>query len=306
MGRPPTKTRFLTERIALAKLIDAALTKGQRATGEKGQPWTNMGFAEKIGASASSVAEWRDTANPARPGNIVPLLNAFFGTIPAYADDKAAMLKAWKRAGGIDSDDPPDPRAIQAEQFSEVAQVVSLLINQPTPDNQGNLKVPYTLHLRCHESLAIPIVVNKRPVTVTLDIGLTAPLFAVESKHWNPVQDSIFRKRKHPNLANPFNDSVRLIGPTDNHSRIVGEPLEDETHVLMEPSGAAQDDGPITLLVKSPRDGISVTLADGAELSATQRDVIDALFASAIPRDAANRLEVARATISPKAGKPSQ
>ena len=94
MGRPPTKTRFLNERIALAKLIDAALTKGQRATGDKGQPWTNMGFADKTGSNASSVAEWRDTANPARPGNIVPLLNAFFGAIPAYADEKAAMLKA--------------------------------------------------------------------------------------------------------------------------------------------------------------------------------------------------------------------
>ncbi len=107
MGRPPTRTPFKQERRHLAALIDHALKIGQRGDGspkDRWHPWTEIELARKAGVeSASTVSDWRDSENPSRPGNIIPLLKAFYGDIPAYAEAKAAMLKAWKRAAGIDS-----------------------------------------------------------------------------------------------------------------------------------------------------------------------------------------------------------
>jgi hypothetical protein len=45
------------------------------------------------------------------------------------------MRQAWRRAGGIDSDDPPDPRKIKT--FNEVAEVIHLLANQPHPTTKA-------------------------------------------------------------------------------------------------------------------------------------------------------------------------
>ncbi len=310
MGRPPTKIRYLEERRRLAGLIDEALKAGQRGDGTpkpRWYPWTDVEFAKVIRVqSATSVSAWRSRNDPERPGPAFMdnILKTFYGNIPAYADAKQEMLTAWKRAAGIDSEDPPDPRGITSKQFSEIAEVVTLLVNQPTPDNAGNLMVPYTLRLRCDDNVAIPIKVDGQKVTVTMDIGLTAPLFVVEADAWQPMQDTIFRQRKHPNTApGPHGDSVRITGRVDNHGRIVDEPLEDVPHLMMERTG--QDgDGPIALSVKVPRDGFSVTLSDGAPVSATQKDVLDAIFAEGIPRDSRNRLEVAKVVVVPGVAKP--
>ena len=69
----------------------------------------------------------------------------------------------------------------------------------------------------------------------------------------------------------------------------------------MERRGGA-DDGPIVLSVMAPRDGFDVQVPDGT-LSSTQNDVLDAIFAEAIPRDNRNRLEIACVTIAPNAAK---
>nr|WP_294508659.1 hypothetical protein [uncultured Rhodopila sp.] len=306
MGRPPIRDRFRQERLHLAALIDHALKIGQRGDGTQKQywqPWTEVEFAGKVHTGPSTISDWRDSENPSRPGNIIPLLKSFYGDIPAYAEAKAAMLKAWKRAAGIDSDDPPDPREIKT--FNEVAEVVQLMVNQPTPDNQGNLIVPYTLRLRCDEHREIEIKVDGAPVTVAMDIGVTKPVFKVRSDDWQPVQDTIFRKKKHPHTApGPCQDSVFLIEQRDGGGRVVGEPLEDEPHVVMEKTGIG-DCAEIILSVVVPRDGFSVSLCDGAPPSATQQDVIDAILAEAIPRDQENpgRLEVASAVVKPNADK---
>lgn len=310
MGRPPTKTRFLEERRHLAGLIDDALKAGQRGDGTpkpRWYPWTDFEFTKVINAgSPTSVAAWRNKTDPERPGRgfMDRILKTFYGEILAYVDAKKQMLIAWKRAAGIDSDDPPDPRGITTKTFSELAEVVTLLVNQPTPDNAGNLMVPYTLRLRCDENVSIVIKVDGGPVTVTMDIGLTSPLFVVESAHWQPMRDTIFRHKKHSNLeAGPVGDSVRITQKPDNQGPIVGQPLEDEPHLMMERTGE-DGDGPISLSIKVPRDGFSVTLSDGAPVSATQKDVLDAIFAEAIPRDARNRLEVAKVSVAPNAARP--
>jgi len=305
MGRPPVKDRFREERRILAGLIDGALKAGQRGDGalkKSWYPWTEVDFAKKVGVSPSIVGDWRNRAEPTRPVAIEPILEAFYGEIPAYAEAKQAMKTAWKRAAGIDDDDPPDPRRIALKQFSDVAHVVTLLVNQPTLDNYGNLIVPYTFRMHCDEKIEIDVKMDGTLVTVTMDIGLNKALFLVDSKDWQPLQDTIFRKKKHKHLTpGPVGDSVYVVGPTDKQGHLIGDPLEDEPHVVMERRGTAED-GPITLAVRAPRDGFHVTVADDP-LSATQTDVLDAIFAEALPRDNRNRLEVANVVVAPNAGK---
>jgi hypothetical protein len=305
VGRPPVKDRFKTERNYLAGLIDTALAAGQRGDGTPAKnwhPWTDAEFARTLGVSSSVVGEWRNRDDPSRPVDIRPILKAFYGEITAYAGAKEAMRTAWKRSAGIEDDDPADPRQILDKPFSDVAEIAILQVNQPVPDNRGNLIVPYTLRLQCDEKVEVGIKVDGKPVTVTMDIGLTKPLVLVESKDWQPLQDTIFRKKRHPNTEpGPVGDSIWITNPKDNNGRVVGDPLEDELHVTMERRGT-DSDGPILLAVKAARDGFSVTLADGP-VTATQNDVLDAIFAEAIPRDARNRLEVASVVVSPTAVK---
>jgi len=264
IGRPKVKDRYREERGVLASLIDNALTAGQRGDGmakKHWYPWTEVEFARKVGASPSVVGDWRDRAEPARPGNIEPILKVFYGEVPAYTEAKKAMKTAWKRAAGIEEDDPPDTRKIIQRQFSDVAHVVSLLVNQAIPDNHGNLIVPYTLRMHCDEKVEIGVKMDGNPTTVTMDIGLTKPLFLVDSKDWQPLQDTIFRKKNHANIApGPVGDCVYITGPTDGNGRVIGDPLGDEPNVVMERRGTAED-GPITFSVKAPRDGFRVTVS---------------------------------------------
>ena len=301
MGRPPVKNRYVEQRRHLAALIDAALKSGQRGDGTQmrfWQPWTEPDFANRVGTGASSASDWRDPVNPTRPVNIIPILKVLFGDIPAYADAKKEMLLAWRCAGGIEDDDPPEARRIDATTFSEVAEVVTLMLNQPTPLNDGTLRVPYTLRFFYHLERDMRIFVDGKPVDVVMDIGLTQPLFVVDSRHWQPVEDSIFRQREHPNVRQgPARDSVTILKPTgQGHDCIEGEPLKSEAHLIMEKM-RDDEDGPITMAVKVPPNGIKISLRDGRATSLTQQDVLDAIFASAMPRDTHKRITVESVTI---------
>jgi len=79
----------------------------------------------------------------------------------------------------------------------------------------------------------------------------------MDSRDWQPLQDTIFRMKKHPNTTpGPFGDCVIVKGQTDDEGRLIGNPLEDELHILMERRGTAED-GPITLSVKAQGDRIA-------------------------------------------------
>jgi len=301
VGRPPTRDRYREQRRHLALLIDTALREGQRGDGTpraNWEPWTDTSFANRLNVSASNVNDWRNRQDPVRPNNIVPLLNAFYGKLPEFAAARREMDRAWDRARGIDTEDPPDPGKVETRKFSDIAEVVYLLLNQPTPQNLGTLLVPYTLRLFCDQDQQIDIKVNGKPVRVKFEIGLTKPLFIVESQNWQPVQDTIFRRKKHRcTVPGPVPDSVLITGDRDGRGRIVGEPLEDEPHIIMESTGV-DGDGQITMSVQVPRDGFSVALTDAGPVSATQSDVLDAIFAEAVPRDASGRrLVVAKAAV---------
>lgn len=106
-GRPPVKDRFREERRILAGLIDDALRIGQRGDGtprKNWHPWTEVEFANKVGMSASMVGDWRDRDNPARPGNIEPILKVLYGGITVYAAERQAMKNAcagYRRASSL-------------------------------------------------------------------------------------------------------------------------------------------------------------------------------------------------------------
>jgi len=51
--------------------------------------------------------------------------------------------------------------------------------------------------MSCDKDRDIEIKADGKPVRVKFEIGLTRPLFKVESQNWQPLQDTIFRKKKH-------------------------------------------------------------------------------------------------------------
>lgn len=303
MGRRPERSLLRDKRRHLAAMIDAALENGQRGDGRTPErhwiPWTNEGFGAAASASEGAVRGWRDRDDPTRPVNIIPILKVFYGDLPQFAEARGAMLRAWREAGGLDADGPPDPRTIKVTAFSEVAHVVSLAVNQATPDNQGNLKVPFILRFRHVRNQKVAILRGGKVTEVGIDIGLRRPLFDIRSSHWQPLRDAIVRKGAHEcTEEGPWLDSVFLVKKTDKDGVIVGEPLEDLPDIVLERMGQ-NGDGPFTFSVLVDRDGFRIAPAGGAEVDAVKRAVLDAIFASAIPKDRDGMLVVAQVEATP-------
>ena len=301
MGRPPIPVERREARSHLAGMIDDALTQGHRSTGLANKPWTEQEFAAAISAHVTNVRKWRNRDKPERPVNIQSLLNAF------YAKDAPArkeMEQAWRRAGGLD-ETPPEPRDITTRTFSEIAEPVDLLVNQPEMDNQGvNLIVPYILRLRVDSGRSIEAKVDGKPVTMTFDIGLANPWLQVQSSHWQPVNGSIFRSKIHDNIDidATWKDAVLITGPTENGC-VVGQPLRDEPNIVMEPAGRG-DDGRIVVSVKAdPEIGFKLTALGEAPPNDRQRDIIQAILNTGIPRDHEGRMEIASTTVYPPKSK---
>ncbi len=294
---PRPRPELAEARCALAGVIDAALKAGQFHDPNAlyfGQPWTNEAFASAVTATESAVRSWRDQRKPIRPVNIVPLLAVFHGDNPRFAEARQAMLNVWRRAGGYIEDvpPPPQPSGIETKKFSDAVAVVDLSVGQPLPDNAGNnLILPWTVNIypdpRC-------VFEDKK-----IEIGVTAAFVLIESEHWQPHQESVFRKKNHPNIEKDATPGgVQLVGPTDGKGRIAGAPLEDEPSVKMEPKGKGAS-GSIDVSVRVFRDGFTVTPRDAADVSETQKFVLDAIFGSAFETDANQRLIVARETVWP-------
>jgi hypothetical protein len=172
------------------------------------------------------VRGWRNTNNPVRPGNILPTLRVLYGDIPTYARARSDKLIAWRRAGGIRSEESAAPPVlvIESKQFSDVAEIVDLSVSQPTPDNTGNLIVPFTL--RIHPDTNCEVDGN------AIEIGVTAPYVIVESEHWRTAADTVFRGKANPNTRSvAARGAVQLVKPVDEQGRIDGKPLESEPRV---------------------------------------------------------------------------
>ena len=289
----PARRRYL------AVLIDDALNLGQRADGTPEnlwRPWKNQKFGDKAHGTEATVRGWRNRDTPVTPTNIIPLLRTFFGDGPRYAEARETMKIAWRDARGFIQDEPQPPpsRSIKPDTFSEFAEIVDLAVSQPVPDNNGNLIVGYTLNI--HPDAECEHDGQK------IEIGVTAPYVIIESTHWRPTQDSVFRNKTHPHVKRDATPGgVLLSGPLDAQGRIDGAPLGEEPKVTLEPLG---EDGPITFSVRVKRDGFKVTPREAQEVTETQKAVLDAIFGAAIEQDKKKRLILARDTVRPGVRKP--
>ena len=305
MPRPP-RLGPEQDRRHLAGMIDIEMKRGQRPEGANGEPWTNQGLAAAAFGSDSGVRGWRGApgVDLATPNTIVPILNAFYGpdATTAFPAQSAAMRHAWRRAKNYLDDDAPAsaPRALQHHSFTGPVHLVDLTASQPTPDNAGNLIVPYTLHIYPDTTQEYR---GQR-----VEIGLTAACVKVEARAWQPNAESVFRHKIHPNArGTATKHAIDAIGPLDAKGRLAGAPLADQPPVTMEaspPSGldTAADD--IAFQVQAAREWFDVTIPGAPEnISAIQKAVLAALFADAFPRTDHNQHIVASATVAGKARK---
>jgi hypothetical protein len=133
-----------------------------------------------------------------------------------------------------------------------------------------------------------------------VEIGISSAFLIIDALEWQPSQDSVFRRKRHPNVepdATP--GGVKLIGPTDEAGRIAGEPLRDELTVRMEPK-KDNAGGSIEMSVRVLREGFAVKPRDEFNLSETQKFVIDSIFSDAYPKDGNQRLIVASEIVRPR------
>jgi hypothetical protein len=296
----PKKQELSKERRHLASMIDAALKKGQRGDGvheTTWAPWSNVAFANKVVVQENTVRGWRNVNKPVPPVNIMRALHVFYGDQEKFAEARTAMLKAWRRATGTADDPAPGPREIETKEFADFVDIVDLSVRQPVAGNiEGTLTVPYTL--RIHPGMTDSFADQK------VEIGVTEPLLAIDSQHWKPSAESVFRSKDHGDTKSvAVRNAVLISGPTDGRGRIDGSPLKDEPTVTMEPV-RPNAGGPITFQLSVPREGFVVTPCGAAgDVSITQKVVLDAIFAQGIAMDKRKRLIVAGETVRPPAAK---
>jgi len=335
MGRPP-HSRLLMDKIGLlACLINVALIEGHRPNDNSGRPWSEAEFAKSVLNDVSRTKDVKGWSNrngaanpPNRPANIIPLLRAFYGISRVEdilgfdglrADEMREMYRAWRVAGGaFDDDVPPLPHTIEARSFSKVANIVDLMVSQPTATNDGGRRMNITLRIHPDTECspisghAIDIGVagagtrSAGPEAEALHVG---PLLSVKADDWQPKVDTIFVNVQHPNVGSTGRSgAVRILGPTDKLGRIDGHPLRDAPEFEMEPinenaAGAIKFQVSIANPWRSEHGietGFVLTRRDGGPISPVKQAVVDALFNAAFPRDDYGRLLIAEKTL--KAG----
>jgi hypothetical protein len=304
MARKKETTLYREPMAKLAGMIAAALEACQHADGTT-KHWTDEKFGLACGVSPEAVKDWRTGVSrpTTRTGKI---LEAFYGTNHAYAEQRAALYQALIDAGCEDID-PPEPGHIPlAAQFSDIVKVVSLLINREEVNNKyGTIDVPFTLRFLRANNVEVRFKYNGKIVTRMVDLWLEKPLFMVSSDHWQPLQTSFFRKaansteqnNQHYRLSDDEEDCVEIVGPM-LEGRIVGDPFEGELTVTMESRGPSAG-GQIKFTVEVPPEGLRVAV-HGERLAPKQQDVINAIVASkTIPRGKRKRIVVATGALIP-------
>ncbi len=304
MARKKETTLYREPMVKLAAMIAAALDACQHADGTT-KLWTDEKFGLACGVSPEAVKDWRTGVSrpTTRTGRI---LEAFYGTNHAFTEQRAALYQALIDAR-CDDIDPPEPGHIPlAAQFSDIAKVVSLLINREEVNNKyGTIDVPFTLRFLRTKNVEVRFKYNGRMVARMVDLWLEKPLFMVSSDHWQPIQTSFFRKANNGaerglpyyRLSDDEEDCVEIAGP-EVEGRIVGDPFEGVLTVTMESRGPGAN-GQIRFTVEVPPEGLRVAV-HGDQVSPRQQDVINAIVASkTIPRGKRKRIVVATGALIP-------
>ena len=284
---------------AFARFLRSEILSGQRSDGQAKIASTELvpsDFARRMGypqKKGNLVSTWCDVENPTTPNEIERILRALYGTKVRFPEQWHRMRSLYRAARGIPDDLPVNIWTITGERLSAFADIVGLTVSQPMPDNSGGVHVAYTLKIHPDK--------NVRPDpdsdSNAIELGIREAFFTIEADEWQPASDSIFRDNpNHENLGETARANSALIkGPHDTKGRIDGHPLGKDLLVKLEPTtdGAA---GTIMFLVLVGREAFVVTPKDGkGAVNNQQKAVLDAIFASAIPKDERNRLVVARA-----------
>jgi len=282
---------------AFASLLLNEIRSWQFADGQPGEATETLSpsrFAARMGQpkQANLVSTWCDVETPTTPNNIAPILRTLYGTRQNYPEKWDAMHACYRAARGAPEELPLNIWTITGERFSAFADIVDLSVSQPTPDNSGGVHVAYTLKIHPDPNVRPDPDSDKNAI----ELGIRAAFLAIEADEWQPESDSIFRDAPdHENLGRTARKNSALIErPLDTKGRIDGHPLGRELRARLEPltDGAA---GTITFVVLVGREAFVVTPKDGkGPVNNQQKAVLDAIFASALPKDDRKRLVVAR------------
>jgi len=312
VARPKDSAAIRTAKQEVARRIKAALALGRHSKADPNVPEPPIAprdFAKSIGQDPSLGPKWCNEDKPSTPFYTETILRALFGDISAFAEERAELERWLCQANRRP---PPDrPSSTASKTLSDYAHPVILAVNQRTPDNQGNLRIPFTLRFQYDEGWTFDAMIDGKAVSLTLDIGVARALFSVSSAHWQPAADSIFRVQREPGnpvAEGPFADSLLINGPKAG-SVLVGYPFtptrsnEDEPALVRatferRAPNLSDADGPIIFSVYADRNDLEVMVRGPVELSGRQQDVIDAICAEPIRRDGRDRLEIARAVES--------
>ena len=296
MARRP-RPDLLPHKKAFARFLRSEILSGQRSDGQAKIASTELvpsDFARRMGhpRQANLVSTWCNVENPTRPRDIDPILKALYGARARYPDQWARMRSLHLAARGSPDDLPINIWTITGERFSAFADIVDLSVSQPMPDNSGGVHVAYTLKIHPDPDVRADPDSDRNAI----ELGIREAFLAIEADEWQPASDSIFRDDPdHENLGRTARkNSALIVGPRDTKGRIDGHPLGRELRARLEPltDGAA---GTITFVVLVGREAFVVTPKDGkGPVNNQQKAVLDAIFASALPKDDRKRLVVAR------------
>ena len=283
MGRRPISHPSLVQHQRdLAYLIDAELTRGQRADGTDPtawRQWTNANFAATFKASASAVANWRNQVTLHPPDNIIPLLKTFYGDDPEFAAKRLAMQALWRRAKGFDTDDQSPEVAVltpaDRKNFQGPVRLVDLRAHS-VPANDSTIRLPATLVVSPDDG----VVFQGKAVS----IGLTDAVLAFQSTSWQPAHMGMIGEKPHEHFR-PIPQAARIVGPRDKFGRLDGVPLGEEPVAIIERIPNTED-GPVTLSVLAPQGGFDVRVRASPDapipaeqaVSPTKKIILDALF----------------------------
>jgi len=309
MGRRKDSPATVAAKQQAARLIKAALEKGRNPKADPLVPQPPIeprDFAKAIGQDPSLGPKWCNEKTPTTPIFIPQILDGLFGDNPAFTAEREVLEIALYRANRRT---PPErPRSEVGKNLSDYAHPVVLAVNQRTPDNQGNLRVPFTLRFQHDEGWKFPAKIDGKEVNLTLDIGVSRALFSVASTHWQPTADSLFRVQREQGAQvenGPFQDSLWVNGPKAG-AILSGYPFTPTQAEEVEPALVratfervstvpSETDGPITFRVHADPNALQVTVRGPVALSDRQQDVINAICAEPIRLDGRGRLEMAHA-----------
>lgn len=312
MSRPKDSDDVIHAKRMVARLIKKALEQGRSETTDPYRPQPAIdprAFARSMNMHPTLGPKWCNDKRPTLPAYIGTILTKLFGNVSEFAEERAELLHWWRVA--TKSPLASEPAAPVTMRLSDYVNPVILTANHNTPDNDGNVDIPFTLRFQNAEDWEFHTKIDNQDVTLTLDVGLSTALFSVSSRHWQPAAESMFRVRPEPTdhvQQGPSKDSLWINGPT-TEGVLVGHPFEqtkrnDEDVPLVrarfqrEFNVPFDANGPITFKVHAPADALRVVVRGPVALSDRQRDVIKAIYAEPFRRDARDRLEVAHADVA--------